>query len=85
MQRRLPAIGTLQNSRSAYRLALRARSFELLGGAMLRYGLVLFLVLFGVHRRRSSVDSLLGGEQSLPRLAVRRYHAPGWLESHRPD
>ena len=43
-------IGTLQTSRPAFRLALRARPFELLGAGILRYGLVLFLVLFGLAK-----------------------------------
>jgi uncharacterized membrane protein YkgB len=43
-------IGTLQTSRPAVRLALRARPFELLGAAILRYGLVVFLVLFGLAK-----------------------------------
>ena len=43
-------IGTLQTSRPASRLAFRARPFELLGGVILRYGLVLFLVLFGLAK-----------------------------------
>ena len=43
-------ISTLQQSRSASRLFLRARPFELVGGAVLRYGLVLFLVLFGLAK-----------------------------------
>jgi reactive chlorine resistance protein C len=43
-------IGTLQTSRPAFRFALRARPFELLGAAILRYGLVLFLVLFGLAK-----------------------------------
>ena len=43
-------IGTLHTPRLAYRFALRARPFELLGGAILRYGLVLFLVLFGLAK-----------------------------------
>jgi hypothetical protein len=45
-----PVIGTLQRPRPAYRFALRARPFELLGGAILRYGLVLFLLLFGLAK-----------------------------------
>jgi reactive chlorine resistance protein C len=43
-------IGTLQTSRPAFRFALRARPFQLLGAAILRYGLVLFLVLFGLAK-----------------------------------
>ncbi len=43
-------IGTLQQSRPASRLVLRAGPFELVGGAILRYGLVLFLILFGVAK-----------------------------------
>jgi len=43
-------IGTLQTSRPAVRFALRARPFELLGAAILRYGLVVFLVLFGLAK-----------------------------------
>ena len=37
-------IGTLQTSRPAFHFALRARPFDLFGTAILRYGLVLFLV-----------------------------------------
>jgi uncharacterized membrane protein YkgB len=44
-------IGTLPQSRlSAGRFALRARPFELASAAILRYGLVLFLVLFGLAK-----------------------------------
>ncbi len=43
-------IGTLPRPRPAYRFALRARPFELVAGAILRYGLVLFLVLFGLAK-----------------------------------
>src|SRR5215469_14263599 len=44
-------IGTLSHSRvSASRFVLPARPFELVGGAILRYGLVLFLVLFGLAK-----------------------------------
>ena len=43
-------IDTLQRPRPAYRFVLPARPFELLGGAILRYGLVLFLVLFGLAK-----------------------------------
>jgi uncharacterized membrane protein YkgB len=44
-------IGTLPQSRSsASRFALRARPFELASGAILRYSLVLFLVLFGLAK-----------------------------------
>jgi reactive chlorine resistance protein C len=43
-------IGTLQRTRPAYRFALRARPVELLAGAILRYGLVLFLALFGLAK-----------------------------------
>jgi reactive chlorine resistance protein C len=43
-------IGTLQTSRPAFRFVLRARPFQLLGAAILRYGLVLFLVLFGLAK-----------------------------------
>jgi uncharacterized membrane protein YkgB len=43
-------IGTLRTTRLAYRFGLRARPFELVGGAILRYGLVLFLVLFGLAK-----------------------------------
>ena len=40
-------LGTLSRSPAAYRFGLRAHPFELVSGAILRYGLVLFLVLFG--------------------------------------
>jgi uncharacterized membrane protein YkgB len=43
-------IGTLQHSRPALRFALRARPFELIGAIVLRYGLVLFLLLFGLAK-----------------------------------
>ena len=44
-------IGTLPHSRvSASRFALRARPFELVSGAILRYSLVLFLILFGLAK-----------------------------------
>src|ERR1051325_7117134 len=44
-------IGTLPQSRvSPSRFALRARPFELASGAILRYSLVLFLVLFGLAK-----------------------------------
>jgi uncharacterized membrane protein YkgB len=43
-------ISALQQSRSSSRLVLRARPFELIGGTVLRYGLVLFLVLFGLAK-----------------------------------
>ncbi len=43
-------LGTLSRSPAAYRFGLRARPFELVGGVILRYGLVLFLVLFGLAK-----------------------------------
>jgi uncharacterized membrane protein YkgB len=43
-------LDTLQHPRPAYRFVLHARPFELVGGAILRYGLVLFLVLFGLAK-----------------------------------
>ena len=43
-------LGTLSRSPAAYRFGLRARPFELVSGAILRYGLVLFLVLFGIAK-----------------------------------
>ena len=43
-------IGTLRHSRVFPRFALRARPFELTSGAILRYGLVVFLVLFGLAK-----------------------------------
>lgn len=45
-------IGTLSHSHasSSSRFALQARPFELASGAILRYGLVLFLVLFGLAK-----------------------------------
>jgi uncharacterized membrane protein YkgB len=44
-------IDTLPQSRlSASRFALQARPFELVSGAILRYSLVLFLVLFGLAK-----------------------------------
>jgi reactive chlorine resistance protein C len=46
----LRVIVTLPQSRPAPRVLLRARPFELVGGAILRYGLVLFLTLFGLSK-----------------------------------
>jgi uncharacterized membrane protein YkgB len=43
-------IGTLSQTRAASRFALHARPFELASGAILRYSLVLFLVLFGLAK-----------------------------------
>ena len=43
-------IGTLPQPRLASRFVLRARPFELASGAILRYSLVLFLVLFGLAK-----------------------------------
>jgi uncharacterized membrane protein YkgB len=43
-------IDTLPQPRASTRFALRARPFELAGGAILRYSLVLFLVLFGLAK-----------------------------------
>ena len=44
-------IGTLPQSRvSSSRFVLRGRPFELASGAILRYSLVLFLVLFGLAK-----------------------------------
>ena len=44
-------IGTLPQSRvSSSRFALHARPFELVSGAILRYSLVLFLVVFGLAK-----------------------------------
>jgi uncharacterized membrane protein YkgB len=43
-------IGTLHTSRPAPRFALRARPFDLVGAALLRYGLVAFLLLFGLAK-----------------------------------
>jgi uncharacterized membrane protein YkgB len=43
-------LGTLPRTRPASRFVLRARPFLLVGGAILRYGLVLFLVLFGLAK-----------------------------------
>jgi reactive chlorine resistance protein C len=44
-------IGTLPQSRvSSSRFALRARPFELASGAILRFSLVLFLILFGLAK-----------------------------------
>jgi uncharacterized membrane protein YkgB len=43
-------IGTLPQPRVASRFVLRARPFELVSGAILRYSLVLFLVLFGLAK-----------------------------------
>jgi uncharacterized membrane protein YkgB len=43
-------IGTLQQPRASSRFALHARPFELASGAILRYSLVLFLVLFGLAK-----------------------------------
>jgi uncharacterized membrane protein YkgB len=43
-------IGTLPRSQSGLHFALRARPFELVGGLILRYGLVLFLLLFGLAK-----------------------------------
>jgi uncharacterized membrane protein YkgB len=43
-------IGTLPQSHASSRFALHARPFELASGAILRYSLVLFLVLFGLAK-----------------------------------
>jgi len=43
-------LGTLSRPRPATRFTVRARPFELVSGAILRYGLVLFLVLFGLAK-----------------------------------
>jgi reactive chlorine resistance protein C len=43
-------IGTLPQPRVSSRFALHARPFELTSGAILRYSLVLFLVLFGLAK-----------------------------------
>jgi uncharacterized membrane protein YkgB len=43
-------IGAFERSPSAYRVGLRSRPFDLLGAAILRYGLVLVLVLFGLAK-----------------------------------
>ena len=43
-------IGTLPQPRVSSRFALHARPFELASGALLRYSLVLFLVLFGLAK-----------------------------------
>lgn len=43
-------LGTLSRPRAAYRFGLRARPFELVSAAILRYGLVLFLALFGLAK-----------------------------------
>ena len=43
-------IGTLPQPRVASRFGLRARPFELVSGAILRYSLVLFLGLFGLAK-----------------------------------
>jgi len=43
-------IGTLPQPRVASRFVLHARPFELISGALLRYSLVLFLVLFGLAK-----------------------------------
>jgi uncharacterized membrane protein YkgB len=43
-------ISTLPQPRLASRFALRARPFEVASGAILRYSLVLFLVLFGLAK-----------------------------------
>lgn len=43
-------IGTLPHPRVSSRFTLHARPFELASGALLRYSLVLFLVLFGLAK-----------------------------------
>jgi len=43
-------ISTLPQPRVSSRFALHARPFELASGALLRYSLVLFLVLFGLAK-----------------------------------
>jgi uncharacterized membrane protein YkgB len=43
-------IGTLQTPRFAARLTLSARPFDLVAAVLLRYGLVLFLALFGLAK-----------------------------------
>jgi uncharacterized membrane protein YkgB len=50
LRKETAVIGTLSRSRPADRFVPRARPFELIGGAILRYGLVLFLVLFGLAK-----------------------------------
>jgi reactive chlorine resistance protein C len=43
-------IGAFERSHLTYRVGLRSRPFELVGAAMLRYGLVVFLILFGLAK-----------------------------------
>jgi uncharacterized membrane protein YkgB len=43
-------IGTFERAQFLYGFGLRSRPFELVGAAILRYGLVLFLVLFGLAK-----------------------------------
>jgi uncharacterized membrane protein YkgB len=43
-------IGTLPDARPVHRFALHARPVQLVAGALLRYSLVLFLVLFGLAK-----------------------------------
>ena len=43
-------LGTLTRPQPAHRFSVRARPFELVSSAILRYGLVLFLVLFGLAK-----------------------------------
>jgi uncharacterized membrane protein YkgB len=43
-------LGTLDRPRASVRFAVAARPIELVGNALLRYGLVLFLVAFGLAK-----------------------------------
>ncbi len=53
-------IGALeQRPRATYRFASPARAFELLGAAILRYGLVLFLVVFGLAKFTQAEASMI--------------------------
>ena len=52
-------IGALERPRATFRFAFAARPFELLGGAILRYALVLFLVGFGLAKFTEAEASMI--------------------------
>src|SRR5678816_4088710 len=72
--RRSAVLGTLSRPRATYRFGLRARPFDLISGAILRFGLVLFLLLFGLAKFTQAE-----AETIQPWIA----HSPflGWLYS----
>jgi uncharacterized membrane protein YkgB len=50
LTKEFPVLGALSRPTPILRYGLRARPFELVSGAILRYGLVLFLLLFGLAK-----------------------------------